>query len=123
LPASIIKEHTMQSLSPARSASFDNPVTPAVERTAGAAHRVVDNLADQALTGVGNVSGTLHVAVNQAADAATNAADWVARVPATIQRKGTRLSDATFNAIKARPFVTLGAAVAAGFVIGRLARR
>jgi ElaB/YqjD/DUF883 family membrane-anchored ribosome-binding protein len=112
----------MQPLSPARSASFDNPVIPAVARTAGAAHRVVDALADQALSGVGNVSGTLHVAVNHAADAATNAADWVARVPATIQRKGTRLSDATFNAIKARPFVTLGAAVAAGIIIGRLAR-
>jgi hypothetical protein len=35
-----------------------------VNRTASAAHHVVDTLADQALTGVGKVSGTLHVAVN-----------------------------------------------------------
>jgi len=113
----------MHSLSPARSASSDNPPAPAVDRTAGAAHRVVDTLADQALTGVGNVSGSLHVAVNQAADAVTNAADWVAHVPATLQRKTTRLADATFNTIKARPFLTLGGAIAVGIIIGRLARR
>jgi ElaB/YqjD/DUF883 family membrane-anchored ribosome-binding protein len=113
----------MSSLSIARSPSFDNPVAPAVDRSAGAAHRVVDNLADQALTGVGNVSGSLHVAVNHAADAVSNAADWVARVPVQLRRKRIRITDATFNAIKARPFVTLGGAIAVGFIIGRLLRR
>jgi ElaB/YqjD/DUF883 family membrane-anchored ribosome-binding protein len=120
---SIRKDHTMHSLSPARSASSENFPAPAVDRTAGAAHRIVDTLADQALTGVGNVSGSLHVAVNHAADAVTNAADWVAHVPATLQRRRTRLADATFNTIKARPFLTLGGAIAVGIIIGRLARR
>jgi ElaB/YqjD/DUF883 family membrane-anchored ribosome-binding protein len=113
----------MHSLSTARSTSSENPLAPAVDRTAGAAHRVVDTLADQALTGVGNVSGSLHVAVNHAADAVTNAADWVAHVPATIQRKRTGLANATFDAIKARPLVALGGAIAVGIIVGRMARR
>ena len=65
----------MNSMSVAQRPSFD--------RTAGAAHHVVDTLADQALTGVGKVSDSLHVAVNQAADAVSNAADWAAHVSGT----------------------------------------
>ena len=105
----------MNSMSVAQKPSFD--------RTAGAAHHVVDTLADQALTGVGKVSGSLHVAVNQAADAVSNAADWAAHVPARMQEKRKKLANTAFTTIRARPFVTLGSAIAVGFIIGRLARR
>lgn len=96
---------------------------PTVDRTASAAHHVVDSLADQALTGIGMVSGTAHVAVNRTADALVNTANWVAQVPSQIGRKKTKLVDAAFASIRARPFVTLGGAIALGFVLGRLARR
>jgi ElaB/YqjD/DUF883 family membrane-anchored ribosome-binding protein len=96
---------------------------PSFDRTASAAHHVVDTLADQALTGVGKVSGSLHVAVNQAADAVGNAADWAAHVPARMQEKRVKLTNTAFATIRARPFVTLGSAIAVGFVIGRLTRR
>jgi ElaB/YqjD/DUF883 family membrane-anchored ribosome-binding protein len=96
---------------------------PSFDRTAGAAHHVVDTLADQALTGVGKVSDSLHVAVNQAADAVTNAAGWAAHVPARMQEKRIKLANTTLATIKARPFVILGSAIAVGFIIGRLARR
>ena len=105
----------MNSMSVAQRPSFD--------RTASAAHHVVDTLADQALTGVGKVSGSLHVAVNQAADAVSNAADWAAHVPARMKEKRVKLANTAFATIKARPFVTLGGAIAIGFIIGRLARR
>ena len=105
----------MNSMSVAQRPSFD--------RTASAAHHVVDTLADQALTGVGKVSGSLHVAVNQAADAVSNAADWAAHVPARMQEKRVKLANTAWATIRARPFVTLGSAIAVGFIIGRLARR
>ena len=105
----------MNSMSVAQRPSFD--------RTAGAAHHVVDTLADQALTGVGKVSDSLHVAVNQAADVVSNAADWAAHVPARMQEKRVKLANTAFATIRARPFVTLGSAIAVGFIIGRLARR
>lgn len=105
--------------------SFDQTVdrSHTVNRTASAAHHVVDTLADQALTGVGKVSGTLHVAVNHAADAVIHTADWVAQVPAKMRQKRTNVANAAFATIKARPFVTLGSFIAIGYIIGRMARR
>jgi ElaB/YqjD/DUF883 family membrane-anchored ribosome-binding protein len=105
----------MNSMSVAQKPSFD--------RTASAAHHVVDTLADQALTGVGKVSGSLHIAVNQAADAVSNAADWAAHVPARMQEKRVKLANTALATIRARPFVTLGSAIAVGFIIARLAHR
>ena len=105
----------MNSMSVAQRPSFD--------RTAGAAHHVVDTLADQALTGVGKVSGSLHVAVNHTADAVIHTADWVAQVPAQMRQKRIKLANATHATIKARPFVTLGSAIAIGFIIGHMRRR
>lgn len=109
----------MQSLSVARKPALE----PTVDRTASVAHHVVDTLADQALTGIGMVSGSAHVAVNRTADAVANAANWVAQVPQQIGRSKTRVADAALARIRARPFVTLGAVIALGFVFGRIARR
>ena len=111
------------SQSAVRNLSLDPTLAPAVDRTATTAHRVVDTLADQALTGVGKVSGSLHVAVNHAADAMTNAADWAAHVPTQLRQRRVRLANATFATIRARPFATLGGALAVGFLLGWLIRR
>jgi hypothetical protein len=92
-------------------------------RTASAAHHVVDALADQALTDVGKVSGSLHIAVNHAADAAIQTADWVAQVPVQVRRKRIKLANAAFASMRARPFLTLGSAIAVGYIIGHMARR
>ena len=92
-------------------------------RTARAAHHVVDALADQALTGVGKVSGSLHIAVNHAADAVIQTADWVAQVPVQVRQKRIKLANAAFATMRARPFLTLGSAIAVGYIIGHMARR
>jgi ElaB/YqjD/DUF883 family membrane-anchored ribosome-binding protein len=92
-------------------------------RTARAAHHVVDALADQALTGVGKVSGSLHMAVNHTADAVIHTADWVAQVPVQVRQKQIKLANAAFATMRARPFLTLGSAVAVGYIIGHMARR
>lgn len=121
----------MHSLSIAPSSSAYNPVGNTVgnsvdrtlNRTASAAHQVVGTLADQALTGVGKVSDSLHVAVNHAADAANHTTEWVAQVPAHMRQKRIKLANAAFAAIRARPFVTLVSAIAVGYIIGHVARR
>ena len=92
-------------------------------RTATAAHQVVDALADQALTGVGKVSGFLHIAVNHAADSVIQTADWVAQVPVQVRQKRIKLANAAFATMRARPFLTLGSAIAVGYIIGHMARR
>ena len=98
-------------------------VNPAASRTAKAAHHVVDVLADQALTGVGKVSDSLHIAVNHAADAVIHTAGRVAQVPVQVRQKRTKVSGAAFATMRARPFLTLGSAIAIGYIIGRMARR
>jgi hypothetical protein len=119
----------MNSLSVAQRPSVDNSGYnpgvdhPGVDRTANAAHQVVETLADQALTGVGKVSDSLHVVVNEAADAVTNAAGWAAQVPARVHQHRIKLSRAASTTISARPLVTLGSAIALGFIIGRLSGR
>jgi ElaB/YqjD/DUF883 family membrane-anchored ribosome-binding protein len=92
-------------------------------RKAEAAHHVVDVLADQALTGVGKVSDSLHIAVNHAADAVIHTADRVAQVPAQVRQKRIKLATAAFATMRARPFLTLGSAIAVGYLIGHMARR
>jgi len=122
----------MHSLSVAPSFSVDNSVSNTavsntvdrnLNRTASAAHQVVDTLADQALTGVGKVSDSLHLAVNHTADAVSHTTDWVAQVPAQMRQKRIKLANAAFATIRARPFVTLGSAIALGYIIGHMARR
>jgi ElaB/YqjD/DUF883 family membrane-anchored ribosome-binding protein len=115
-------EHTIdRSRSAARTTK--RSATRTANRTASAAHHVVDALADQALTGVGKVSGSLHIAVNQAADAVIHTADWVAQVPVQVRRKRTKIANAAFATVRARPFLTLGSAIAVGYIIGHMARR
>jgi ElaB/YqjD/DUF883 family membrane-anchored ribosome-binding protein len=103
--------------------TVDRTVDRTVNRTASAAHQVVDTLADQALTGVGKVSDSLHVAVNHTTDAVSHTTDWVAQVPAQMRQKRIKLANAAFATIRARPFVMLGSATAIGYVIGHMARR
>ena len=102
---------------------IDDATDHPIDRKAVAAHHAVDALADQALTGVGMLSGSLHVAVNHTADAVSNAADWIAHMPAQIGQKKATLAHVTFATIKSHPFATLGSAIAVGYVVGRLARR
>jgi len=100
-----------------------HPTSRTSHRTAEAAHHIVDVLADQALTGVGKVSDSLHIAVNHAADAVIHTADRVAQVPVQVRQKRIKLASAAFATMRARPLLTLGSAIAIGYIIGRMARR
>jgi ElaB/YqjD/DUF883 family membrane-anchored ribosome-binding protein len=127
----------MHTLSVAQRSSLDDSVEPTIDRsrtadatasstayrTAEAAHHVVDVLADQALTGVGKVSDSLHIAVNHAADAVIHTADRVAQVPVQVRQKRIKLANAAFATMRARPLLTLGGAIAVGYIIGHMARR
>ncbi len=123
----------MHTLSVAQRSFFYDSVEPTIDcgrtanptasRTAKAAHHVVDVLADQALTGVGKVSDSLHIAVNHAADVVIHTADRVAQVPVQVRQKRIKLASAAFATMRARPLLTLGSAIAIGYIIGRMARR
>jgi len=98
------------------------PYNPTIENAARQAHQGVDRVADQAVSGVGRASDSAHRAVNTAADKAASAADWASQVPAKARRAQGAMTEAACNSIRARPLSTVLGALAAGYVLGRIAR-
>lgn len=95
---------------------------PTIENAAQHAHQQVDAAADKAVSGVGRVSDSLHRVVNTTADTAAAAADWASRVPQKARRAQSVLAEATCSSIRARPLGAVFGALAAGYVLGRIAR-
>jgi hypothetical protein len=111
---------TMGSLSGGGNAA--NPLNAKVEGAAQAAHQVTDKIADKATTQVDRLSGTVHRAVNSAADAATSAAEWASSIPDQAKQVQTRLTESACASIRARPIATVAGALVIGYLLGRLAR-
>jgi ElaB/YqjD/DUF883 family membrane-anchored ribosome-binding protein len=64
----------------------------------------------------------VHGAVDQVADAAAPAAQWLEEHGETLTTSGEKLIDNTYKYIAAHPLQSLGLAVAAGYLISRLTR-
>jgi hypothetical protein len=101
-----------------RSSTYD----PKIENVAQQAHQSVDRAADKALTGVGKVSDSMHRALNTTADTAASAADWASQVPEKAKRAQSAVTEAACNTIRSRPLSTVFGALAAGYILGRIAR-
>ena len=99
-----------------------NPTNAKVESAALAAHQVTDNVADKATVQVDRLSGTVHRAVNSAADAATSAAEWASTVPEQAKQVQMRLTESACTSIRAKPLQTVAGALVVGYLLGRLAR-
>ena len=63
-----------------------------------------------------------HGAVDQVADAAAPAAQWLEEQGETLTNSGERLVDSTRQYIAAHPLQSLGMALAAGYLISRITR-
>ncbi len=99
-----------------------NPVIAKVDDAAQVAHRTTDKIADKATAQVDQLSGAAHRAVNSAADAATSGAEWASGISEQTMQVKQQLTDAACTSIRARPFTTVAAAAAIGYLLGRLAR-
>lgn len=98
------------------------PYNDKVENTAQQAHQTVDRMADKAVSGLGRASDSLHRAVNATADKAAQAADWATEVPARARSAQYALTESACNSIRAHPLSTAFGALAAGYILGRIAR-
>jgi hypothetical protein len=98
------------------------PYNPKIENAAQQAHQNVDRVADKAVSGVGRASDSVHRAVNTTADKAASAAEWASQVPEKARRARGAMTDAACDTIRARPLTTVFSALAAGYVLGRIAR-
>jgi ElaB/YqjD/DUF883 family membrane-anchored ribosome-binding protein len=98
------------------------PPNDTVEAAAQAAHQTADRIADKATEQVDKVSGTLHRAVNSAADAANVAAGWASTLPDQAQQAKARFTESASEKVRANPIAAVAGAVALGYLLGRLAR-
>ena len=99
-----------------------NPLGAKVESVAQAAHQATDKIAEKTTAQVDRLSGTVHRAVNSAADAATSAAEWASTIPDQAKQVQTRLTESACASIRARPLATVAGALVIGYLLGRLAR-
>ena len=88
----------------------------AVDRAIGAA----DEAARKAKPAIDRVAGYAHSAVDKAAGVAAPAADWIDEHGKDLKATQEKLAAATADYMRANPWKSLGIAVVAGVLIGRI---
>ena len=98
----------------------------AVERKANQAHQVVDDVAqkaaDKVAPAIDRVAQAAHQTVDKVAGAAVPAAEWVMQSADQLKQQQEELVDSCRGYVRERPLLTVGIALAAGYLFGRLAR-
>lgn len=101
-------------------------VNSAVERTASQAHDAVDAAAAKAnqklAPAVDRVARAAHETVDKVARAAVPAADWINESAGQLKQQQEQLIESSRDYIRERPLLTVGVALGAGYLIGRLLR-
>ena len=69
-----------------------------------------------------SATARVHGAVDQVADVAAPAAQWLEEQGETLSATGEKLMDRTYKYVVAHPLQSLGLALAAGYLISRLTR-
>ncbi len=104
-----------------------NDAAGAVQRrvdSAGAAlHSGIDKLADPARSTVDRLSSTAHQTVDKLADGANSTADKIAGQTRRFTEAPTRALETSKSWVQERPLEAVAAALAFGFVFGRLTAR
>jgi ElaB/YqjD/DUF883 family membrane-anchored ribosome-binding protein len=97
-----------------------------VERKAGQAHDAVDAAAAKAsekvAPAIDRVARAAHETVDKVAQAAGPAADWLNQNAEQLKLQQQQLVEGCRSYIRERPLVTIGVALAAGYLAGRLMR-
>ena len=93
------------------------------KNAADQAHRLVDRAREKAAPVVERAATAAHRTIDTVANATTPAAEWIAVNRKQLASKSTELADACTNQVRARPFVSVAAALAIGYLIGKLMQR
>jgi len=102
----------------------DFSTTPSkVDSAADQAHRAVDRAREKAAPALERVASVAHRTIDNVAKATAPAAEWMTENGKQLATKSTELADACSNQVRARPFVSVAAALALGYLIGKLVQR
>jgi ElaB/YqjD/DUF883 family membrane-anchored ribosome-binding protein len=97
-----------------------------VERKANQAHLAVDSAAakatERAAPAIDRAAQAAHQTVDKVAQAAAPAADWINQNAEQLKQQQEALLEGCRSYVRDRPLVAVGVALAAGYLVGRLAR-
>jgi len=100
-----------------------------LNKASGGAHAAVDSIANaadeaarKAKPAIDKVASMAHQAVDKAVGAAEPTAEWLAEQGDSLKAAQKKLVADTCSYVSAHPLQSLGIAIAAGFLIGRVMR-
>ena len=100
-----------------------NPIQRGVESAGAALHSGIDKVADPARSAVDRASSAAHQGVDKLAGTASSVADRFADQTRRISEAPAHALDASKSWVQERPLEAVGAALAIGFILGRLTAR
>ena len=94
-----------------------------VDLAADRAHRAVDRAREQAAPMLQRAATTAHRAIDKVATATAPAAQWVSDNGKRLETRSAQLADVCSERVRARPLVSLAAALAIGYFFGKFLQR
>ena len=101
----------------------DNPLQRGVESAGAALHTGIDTVAEPARHAVERASSAAHQGVDKLAGGASHVADRFADQTRFVSEAPGRAVGASRSWVQERPLEAVGAALALGFILGRLTAR
>jgi ElaB/YqjD/DUF883 family membrane-anchored ribosome-binding protein len=105
------------------SSANGNPIQRGVESAGAALHSGIDKVADPARSAVDRASSAAHQGVDKLAGTASNVADRFADQTRRISEAPAHALEVSKSWVQERPLEAVGAALAIGFILGRLTAR
>ena len=94
-----------------------------IDIAADRAHRAVDRAKERAAPMVQAAASAAHRTIDKVAATTAPAAQWVSDNGRRLGTKSTQLADVCSERVRARPVVSVGVALAIGYLIGKLLQR
>lgn len=94
----------------------------AVSDVVGRAHQVVDQAAEKAAPTLERAQAAAHRTIDKVADKAAPVAEWAAESSRSVVNRSNELAGAWGNHVRERPLAAIAAALATGYLLGRLLR-
>jgi ElaB/YqjD/DUF883 family membrane-anchored ribosome-binding protein len=107
----------------ASTATNDNPIQRGVETAGAALHSGIDKVAEPARSAVERASSAAHQGVDKLAGTASGVADRFADQTRRISEAPAHALEVSKSWVQERPLEAVGAALAIGFILGRLTAR
>ena len=104
-------------------ADFSNPRAHTVSTAAERAHRAVDRAREKAAPMLQRAAGAAHRTIDRVTAATAPATRWISDNGRQLGNKSTQVADACSDRVRARPFVSVAAALAAGYFVGKFLQR